>query len=93
MLLVVVVTDDLHLVDAEGDLDSLVWRREETQSVQSKLKLRAHTHEDASFGLDSILPAELQSHNVLVLIWLGTRLNVKYKETGNNMNMLYILEY
>lgn len=71
MLLVVVVTDDLQLVDAEGDFDSLVWRREETQSVQRELKLRAHADEDASFGLDSILPAELQSQNVLVLIWLG----------------------
>lgn len=79
MLLVVVVTDDLQLVDAEGDFDSLVWRREETQSVQSELKLRAHADEDASFGLDSILPAELQSQNVLVLIWLRL-----YKE---NMNM------
>lgn len=73
MLLVVVVTDDLHLIDVKGDFDSLVWRREETQRVQGKLKLRAHADEDASFGFDSILPAELQSQNVLVLIWLGTR--------------------
>ncbi len=75
VLLVVVVTDDLQLVDAEGDFDSLVRRREEAQGVQSELKLRTHAEEDASFGLDAILPAELQSHNVLVLIGLRTRSN------------------
>jgi len=71
VLLVVVVTDYLHLIFIKGDFHSLVWGREETQCVQGKLKLWAHTNKDASFGFNSVLPTELESHHVFVLIRLG----------------------
>lgn len=78
VLLVVVVTDYLHLVDVKGHFHSLVRGREKTQCVQGKLKLRAHTNKDASFGFNAILPTELESQHVFVFIRLGMRQNVKY---------------
>ena len=70
MLLGVVVADDVHLVQAELDLDALVGRGEETQGVEGELELGADADEDAAFGLDAVLPAELQRQDVLVLVRL-----------------------
>jgi len=70
VLLVIVVANDLHVVQTELDLDVLVGRAQETQGVQRKLKLGADAHEDAALGLDAVLPAELQCHDVLVLVGL-----------------------
>lgn len=70
VLLVIVVADNLHIIKVEGHPDAFVWRGKETQGIQGKLKLWADTDENAPFGLDPILPAELQSQDVLVLIWL-----------------------
>lgn len=70
VLLVVVVANNVHMVETELDFDTLVGRGEETKSVEGKLKLGADTDEDASLGFDAILPAELQSQDVFVLIRL-----------------------
>lgn len=59
MLLVVVVTNNLHVIQAELDFDALIGRAEETEGVEGELKLRTDADEDAPLGLDSILPAEL----------------------------------
>lgn len=53
------VANDLHVIEAELDFDSLIGRGEETESVEGKLELGADADEDAAFGLDAILPAEL----------------------------------
>lgn len=73
MLLVVVVADNLHMVETEVDSDALIRRRQETQRVEGKLKLRTNANEDAALGLGTILPAELQSQDVLVLVRLQTK--------------------
>lgn len=73
VLLVVVVADDLHMVETEVDSDALVGRRQETQSVEGELKLRTDANEDATLGLSTILPAELQCQDVLVLVRLQTK--------------------
>lgn len=73
VLLVVVVADDLHRVETEVDSDTLIGRRQETQRVEGKLKLGTDANEDAALGLGTILPAELQSQNVLVLVRLQTK--------------------
>ena len=72
MLLVVVDADDLHVVQAELNLDALVWGAQETEGVEGELKLRTDPDEDAALGLEAFLPAELQGHDVLVLVGLGT---------------------
>lgn len=77
VLLVVVVAHDLHVVRVELDFDTFVRRREETEGVESELKLWTDADEDASFGFDAVLPAELQSQDVFVLI----RLEVTGKES------------
>lgn len=59
VLLVVVVANNLHLVEAELDSDTLVGRAEETESVEGKLEFRTDADEDASLGLYTVLPAEL----------------------------------
>lgn len=59
MLLVVVVANDLHMVQTELDFDALVGRGEETEGVEGELELGADANEDASLGLDAVLPAEL----------------------------------
>lgn len=73
VLLVVVVADNLHVVETEVDSDTLVGRRQETQCVEGELKLRTDANEDAALGLGTILPAELQRQDVLVLIRLQTK--------------------
>lgn len=52
---------NLHVINTEGHSDALVRRGDEAQGVQGELKLRAHTDEDAAFGLDPVLPAKLKS--------------------------------
>lgn len=59
VLLVVVVANDLHVVQTELDFDAFVGGDEETESVESKLKLGTDSDEDAAFGLYAVLPAEL----------------------------------
>lgn len=59
VLLVVVVANDLHMVQTELDFDALVGRGEETEGVEGELELGADADEDASLGLDAVLPAEL----------------------------------
>lgn len=59
VLLVVVVANDLHVVEAELDFDTLVGRGEETEGVEGELELGADADEDAALGLYAVLPAEL----------------------------------
>lgn len=59
VLLVVVVTNNLHVVQTELDFDAFVGRAEKTESVKGELKLGTDADEDAPLGLDSVLPAEL----------------------------------
>lgn len=61
MLAVVVMAHNLHVVKTERHSDALIRRGDEAQGVQGELKLWAHTNEDAPFGLDPVLPAELKS--------------------------------
>lgn len=61
VLLVVVMAHNLHVVKTERHFDALVRRGDETQGVQGKLKLWAHTYEDAALGFDPVLPAKLKS--------------------------------
>lgn len=70
VLLVVVVANNLHIVETELDFDTFIGRGEETQSVEGKLKLRTDANEDAAFGFYTILPAELQSQDVFILVRL-----------------------
>lgn len=73
MLLVVVVADNLHMVETEVDSDALVGRRQETQCVEGELELGTDANEDAALRLGTILPAELQRQDVLVLVRLQTK--------------------
>lgn len=59
MLLVVVVTDNIHLIDTEEHFDTLIGWDQETQGIKGKLKFRTDTNEDAAFGFNTILPTEL----------------------------------
>lgn len=70
VFLVVMVADDLYNVQAKRHLDSFVGRCQKTQGVKGKFKFRAHTDEDAPFGFNAILPAELQGQEVFVLVRL-----------------------
>lgn len=70
VFLVVVVANNLHVVVTELDFDTLVGRGEETESVECKLELRTDADEDAALGLYTVLPAELQSQDVFVLVRL-----------------------
>ena len=72
VLLVVVDADNLHVVQAELNLDTLVGGAQEAEGVEGELKLRTDPDEDAALGLESFLPAELEGHDVLVLVRLGT---------------------
>lgn len=70
VLLVVVVANDLHVVGTELDLDPLVGRGEEAERVEGELKLGTDADEDAALGLYTVLPAELESQDVFVLVGL-----------------------
>lgn len=59
MFLIVVVTDNLHVVQTELHFNALIWRGEETKGVKGELKLRTDADEDAAFRLYAVLPAEL----------------------------------
>lgn len=65
------MADYLHLIQAEWHFHAFIGGGQETECVEGKLKLRTDANENATFGFDPVLPAELKGQDVFVVIRLA----------------------